>query len=234
MQIQIDDEITEKRPLLNPSAPTREQLEFLLQTVVALIERHRRDAIRVLSDKFAAARDKKTREKIATSFLKYWRTEPLVIQTMRFCMVMTSRGSTRGRDDLCLCHDDCGIDPDDPSQPRKDICLDRRLEQCQRGHVTSCSSKAFVRHEKRKNGSLRKVYQESGGPIACLYVNGMHMASWVMMKTDKFNINILADEAEDLADTLEFRLTGTWRFHDEDGDRRVQMGLDREVPPTEM
>lgn len=234
MQIQIDLEVTEKRPLLNPSAPTAKQLEFLLQTVVTLIERHRRDAIRWLSGKFVAAPDKKTKEKIAESLVKYWRTEPLVIQTMRFCMVMTSRGSTRGRDDLCLCHDDCGIDPDYPSQPRKDICRDRRLEKCQRDHVTSCSSKAFVRHEKRKNGSLRKVYQESGGPLICLYVNGIHMAAWTMMKTDKFNINILADEAEDMADALELRLTGIWRFHDEDGDRRVKMGLDREVPPTEI
>lgn len=146
------------------------------------------------------------------------------ISSMRLCMVMTGRGKIKPEPD-CECHDAC---KELSHEVDSNVCL---APSCKH-HSYNCSSRVFVRLEKRKNGSFRRVFQQNGGPQVWLLVNGFHMATW-LTQADKFDINFLADEVQDIADIIEYRLTGSWRFHDENGDRRVVLNLPREPGPTE-
>ena len=86
--------------------------------------------------------------------------------------------------------------------------------------------------ERRQDGTSNpdKKPQQVGGFLIRLLADGTPCVGWTMA-CDKFNIELLTDEAQDIADAVQLHVTGTWLYCDPDGDRRVELGMPRE--PTE-
>jgi hypothetical protein len=87
------------------------------------------------------------------------------------------------------------------------------------------------KHKPRK-GSKKTKNPQTGGFLIRLLVDGHPYAAWTML-CDKFNINTLAEETKDLADLIQLRRTGTWEYYDPNGDRRIKLGLPRELTERE-
>ncbi len=72
--------------------------------------------------------------------------------------------------------------------------------------------KAFVKTEKRKSGTSVSVFESIGGPEVSLVVNARRCSSW-MLACDPFNAEVLQKYFLEIAQVVEYTLTGTWEFH---------------------
>ncbi len=72
--------------------------------------------------------------------------------------------------------------------------------------------KAFVKTERRKSGVLADVFESIGGPEVSLVVNGSRCTTW-MLACDSFNFVMLQKYFLEVAQVVEYTLTGTWEFH---------------------
>lgn len=72
--------------------------------------------------------------------------------------------------------------------------------------------KAFVKTEKRKSGASVDVFESIGGPEVSLVINAHRCASW-MLACDPFNAEMLQKYFLEIAQVVEYTLTGTWEFH---------------------
>jgi hypothetical protein len=100
------------------------------------------------------------------------------------------------------------------------FCIDKidRKKQCIK-HPFDCPEGSHP------DGVIKS--QQIGGYRIRLLADGTPCAGWTM-EADKFNIELLVDEAKDIADIVQLYLAGTWPFCDPDGNRRVALGMPRE------